>query len=104
MDIEVNVMPLCDKCDKNAIASGDGQPPLCPRHATIFLTAPRILKDERALEHDEPDAMPRGIEREPATELPDSVAVIAERILTRLGTLEGLIEGMGSPVMGARPN
>jgi hypothetical protein len=57
MEIEVNVTTLCYKCDRDAIAFGDGQRPLCPRHATIFVTAPRILDLERSLEQDEPEAL-----------------------------------------------
>ena len=54
MDIEVSVIPLCYKCDRLAIAFGEGRRPLCPRHATILVTAPRVIERNRALEQDEP--------------------------------------------------
>jgi hypothetical protein len=97
MEIEVNVTTLCYKCDRDAIAVGDGQRPLCPRHATIFVTAPRILDLERSLAQDEPETLSLRVEREPETEPPDTFDVIVERILARLSTLDGLIEGLRSP-------
>jgi hypothetical protein len=99
MDIEVNVMPMCYKCDRKAIAYGDGHRALCARHAAIFVTTPRILQHERALEHDQRETVARRIEYGPATERPDPVAVVAARVLARLETLDALIEGM-SPVNG----
>jgi len=39
MEIQINVTSLCYECDRNVIGFGDGQRPLCPRRATIFVTA-----------------------------------------------------------------
>jgi len=100
MEIDVNLTTLCYKCDRNAIAYGDGERPLCPRHATIFVKAPGMLESECVHEHDKPEERLHKIERELTTESPDSFVAAAEKILTRLSTLDALIDGMRTLVNG----
>ncbi len=100
MEIHVDVIPLCMRCERQAVAFDDQHRPLCSRHSMIFITAPRIAA--------------KGAEREalvsPEAVLPEKVlahmvspeAVVADKVLPEVVVLEVVLpETVVPEVLGA---
>jgi hypothetical protein len=94
MNIEMTLMPLCNKCDNRSITVGDGGRPLWSRHEWLSVTAPRIRAHTRELATNseiEPEAVPSDSED-------NLVGAVMESIGRSLDTIEDSVLGIEAAV------